>query len=139
MATVTTEPRLKLKPIPARGPRLLIVEDDPDHRWVLCALMKRMGYDCQVAKNGQEALELVEAFEPQMILMDLRMPVLDGLETTRRLKADARTRDIPVLVISGDATAPEIAAALRAGCEEVMAKPVVLPDLLERLNRHLDH
>src|SRR3954454_20975697 len=92
------------RPGPTRGPRILIVEDDPNCRWVLCALMRRMGYDCQVARDGREALELVESSEPQVILMDLMMPVLDGLEATRRLKADARTRGIPVLALTGNVT-----------------------------------
>src|SRR4051812_22210339 len=90
--------RTKARP---KGRRLLIVEDDPSNRWALCTLMNRMGYDCRVACDGREALEAVGDFGPQAILMDLGLPVLDGLEATRRLKADARTREIPVLAVSG--------------------------------------
>jgi hypothetical protein len=85
----------------ACGPRVLIVEDDPGSRWALCALMRKLGYDCRTATNGREALEVAGSFAPQAILMDVRLPVLDGLEATRRLKADARTRGIPVLALTG--------------------------------------
>lgn len=119
------------------APRILIVEDDPNSRWVLCALMRRLGYDCQVATNGQEAIELVERLGPKVILMDLMMPVLDGLETTRRLKADARTRGIPIMAITGNITAQGRLAAHRAGCDDCLTKPVVFQEFLARLNRLL--
>jgi len=126
-----------LKPECRQGARILIVEDDPNSRWVLCALLKRLGYLCQVATNGQEALEAVDEFGPQVILMDLMMPVLDGLEATRRLKSDARTRGIPILVLTGNVTPAGISDAHRAGCDGLLAKPIVLPDLLDRLQRYL--
>ena len=100
----------------SRGLRVLVVEDDPNSRWVLCALMRRLGYNCQVATNGEEALQMVESFAPQVILMDLMMPVLDGLEATRRLKADAKTRGIPVLALTGNVTPAGESAARMAGC-----------------------
>ncbi|MBX6315498.1 MAG: response regulator [Isosphaeraceae bacterium] len=118
-----------------RGLRVLIVEDDPNCRWVLCALMKRMGYECQVATDGQAALRMAEEFAPQVILMDLMMPVLDGWEATRRLKADERMRSIPVLALTGDATPDGESAARRAGCDDFVPKPIIFPDLLERLHR----
>src|SRR6478752_2996723 len=102
MTALATNPHKH--PGPPGGKRLLLVEDDPNSRWVLCALMRRLGYDCRAACNGAEALEVVEGFRPHAILMDLMMPVLDGLEATRRLKADARTRGIPILVLTGNAT-----------------------------------
>jgi two-component system, cell cycle response regulator DivK len=116
--------------------RVLVVEDDPNSRWVLCALLKRLGYACEVATDGREALEKVESFSPQVILMDLMMPVLDGLEATRRLKADARTRGIPVLALSGNVTPGGLSAARHAGCDDFVPKPVILSDLLDRLDRH---
>jgi CheY-like chemotaxis protein len=117
----------------------LIVEDDPNSRWVLCALLKRLGYDCCVATNGQEALDMVEDFGPQAILMDIMMPVLDGLEATTRLKANARTRGIPILALTGNVTPSGISAAQEAGCDDLLAKPIVLQDLITRLQRHLEH
>lgn len=117
-----------------QGLRILIVEDDPNSRWVLCALMRRLGYDCQVAVDGQEALLMVASFKPQAILMDLMMPVLDGLETTRRLKADATTRGIPILALTGNSTPIGERAARSAGCDDFLTKPVVFNDLLKRLH-----
>jgi two-component system, cell cycle response regulator DivK len=121
----------------AGAPRVLIVEDDPGSRWALCALMKRLGYDCQTATNGREALELAGSFAPQAILMDVRLPVLDGLEATRQLKADARTRGIPVLALTGYTSLQRRQAMHRAGCVEVLAKPIVVQELLDRLTHHL--
>jgi len=121
----------------AGEPRVLILEDDPGSRWVLCALMRRLGYDCRAATNGREALELAESFGPQAILMDVRLPELDGLEATRRLKADARTQGIPVLAVTGNTSPTRLSAARRAGCDEVLAKPIVFQELLDRLGRHL--
>jgi two-component system cell cycle response regulator DivK len=82
-------------------------------------------------------LEVAGSFAPQAILMDVRLPVLDGLEATRRLKADARTRGIPVLAVTGY-TAPQRRQAMRrAGCVEVLAKPIVVQELLDCLAHHL--
>ena len=119
-------------------PRVLIVEDDPSTLWVLCALMRRLGFDCEGATNGREALELVGSFDPQAILLDVRLPVLDGLEVTRRLKADARTRGIPVLAVTCDTSSLLVASARRAGCAAVLTKPIVVQDLLNRLDRLLE-
>jgi CheY-like chemotaxis protein len=118
------------------GLRVLVAEDDPSNRWVLCALLRRMGYDIRAAADGREALRLVRTFAPQVILMDLMMPVLDGLEATRRLKADARTRDIPVLALTGNVTPAGESAARRAGCDEFLHKPVILKELIDRLDAH---
>ena len=119
-------------------PRVLIAEDDPSSRGVLCALLRRLGYDCQVATNGEEALELVRRFEPQVILMDLMMPVLDGLEATRRLKSDIQTREIPILALTGNVTPQGRSAAHLAGCDDFLTKPVVLKDLIDQLQYHLE-
>ncbi len=122
---------------PASKARLLIVEDDPNSQWVLCALLKRLGFECRVANDGQEALEAVDQFRPEVILMDLMMPRLNGLEATRRLKSDERTRQIPILVLTGDWTSRNIEAANSAGCDDLLPKPVVLPELLGRIQKLL--
>jgi len=120
-----------------RNRRVLIVEDDPSSRWVLSALMKRWGYECEVASNGEEGLRKVQSFQPRMILMDLMMPVVDGIEAIRRLKSSAPTRDIPVLALSGNRTANGELAARDAGCDDFLAKPIVFQDLLERVESYL--
>lgn len=89
------------------------------------------------AADGVEGLELVDEFHPELVLMDLMMPGLDGLEATRRIKADPRTHDIPVLVLTGNATPSSFLAAAQAGCDECLAKPIVLTDLLDRVERLL--
>ena len=122
----------------AEGRKLLIVEDDPNSRRALGALLNRLGFDCRVAADGEEALESLETFAPDAIVMDMMMPILDGLETTRRLKADAKTRDVFVLVLSANSTPEGIADAFGAGCDDFLGKPVSLDDLLACLNHHLD-
>jgi CheY-like chemotaxis protein len=119
------------------GPRVLVVEDDPNTRWVLCALMKRSGYDCRAAADGEEALAMDGPFAPQVILMDAMMPGTDGIEATRRLKRDDRTRMIPVLILTGNLTPGNLSAAREAGCDDLVPKPVALPDLLQRLRKYL--
>jgi CheY-like chemotaxis protein len=122
---------------PGTGPRILIVEDDADTRWVMCSLMRRMGFHCETASDGEEALELAAEFEPQAILMDLMMPVLDGVEATRRLKADTRTCSIPVLAVTGCANPQRMTDASVVGCVDCLVKPVDLQDLVSRLQRHM--
>jgi len=117
--------------------RVLIVEDDANSRWVLAALLRRMGYDCRVATEGDEALQLIDGFTPDVILMDLMMPGLDGIETTRRLKADRRTRAIPVLALTANVTPAGETDARQAGCDDFVPKPVVFQDLLDRMRHHL--
>ncbi len=121
------------------GCRVLIAEDDPNSRWVLCALMKRLGFDCRTAANGREVLEQVEEFRPQVVLMDLMMPDLDGIEATRRLKSDLRTRDIPILALTGNVTSRNESAARDAGCDDFVPKPIVLPELVKRVRMQLRH
>lgn len=126
---------------PAAGPpvRVLIAEDDPHSRWALCLLMRRLGFECQTANDGVEVLALATQFQPDVILMDLMMPRLDGVEATRRLKADDRTRRIPVLVMTGNIAPAHQQAAHSAGCDDLIPKPLVLRDLLDRIERVVSH
>jgi CheY-like chemotaxis protein len=117
--------------------RVLVVEDDPNSRWALTALLKRMGYDCRTAEDGRQAIEAVSAFQPQIILMDLMMPGLDGLAATRQLKGDDATRAIPILAVSADDTPTGRAAALKAGCDDFVPKPIFFEDLIRRLRRQI--
>ena len=140
MTVMMTEPRGgKSKPVPPSGLRVLIAEDDPGSRWALSTLLGKLGYRCEVATNGREAIEKVEAFAPEAIVMDLMMPELGGLEATRLLKADRRTSGIPVLVLTALATTSGASEARSAGCDDFLTKPVVLPDLLASLRRLATH
>ncbi len=116
--------------------RVLIAEDDPGSRWALSTLLGKLGFDCEVATNGREVLEKVGSFGPEVIVMDLMLPVLNGLEATRLLKADARTRDIPILVLTANATTSGASEARHAGCDDFLTKPVELRDLLASLRRY---
>jgi CheY-like chemotaxis protein len=120
-----------------RGPRVLVVEDDPHSRWALCALFRRLGYDCRAAADGSEALRTVAEFAPRVILMDLMMPGIDGLEATRRLKANAATRPIPIVALTGNVTPSGESAARQAGCDDFVPKPVVFQDLIARVRDRL--
>jgi two-component system phosphate regulon response regulator PhoB len=131
MATLANHhpsPRNSREPI-----RILIVEDDPGSRWALGALFKRLGYHCVTAADGNEGLTLVDAFRPQIILTDMMMPGMDGLEFIRRLKADDRTRSIPVLMLTADATGLGESAARAAGCDGLLSKPIVMAELVSRI------
>jgi len=116
--------------------RVLIAEDDPGSRWALSTLLRKLGHDCAVACDGREAMAKVEAFAPQAIVMDLMMPVLTGLEATRLLKADPRTRAIPIVALSANVTGSGAREARRAGCDAFLTKPLALPDLLATLRAH---
>jgi two-component system cell cycle response regulator DivK len=120
----------------SRAIRVLVVEDDPNSRWLLCTLLKRMGFECRSAEDGQEALALVRSFTPEVIVMDLMLPVLDGLAATKQLKSDAATQNIPILALSADATDAGFDAARKAGCDDFMPKPVVLDALIHWVREH---
>jgi CheY-like chemotaxis protein len=122
---------------PTNVARILIVEDDPDSRRLLGNLLRRSGYECRLAADGQAALDQVADEVPDLILMDLMMPVLDGVEATRRLKADARTRAIPVVALTGNATPAGERAARGAGVDAFLTKPVIFPQLLAQLEAML--
>jgi len=113
-----------MPPVPARL-RVLIADDNDDNRLVVRIMLERKGWDVLEAINGLEALELASRELPALILMDFRMPGMDGLEATRRLKAAIATRDIPVVALSADGSGGGLReSALSAGCEECLNKPI---------------
>jgi CheY-like chemotaxis protein len=119
------------KPTPAEGssPLVLIVEDYEDARAMYAEFLKLSGFRVAEAVNGVEALQLAFDLRPDVILMDLALPRLDGWEATRQLKADARTRHIPVVALTGHALASHVESARQAGCDAFVSKPC-LPDAL---------
>jgi two-component system cell cycle response regulator DivK len=104
--------------------KILYVEDIAENVYVLKARLKRAGYTILVATNGVEGVAMAKAKQPSLILMDLGMPVLDGWEATRQLKAAPETRHIPVIALSAHAMAGEREKALAAGCDEFDTKPI---------------
>jgi CheY-like chemotaxis protein len=119
--------------------KVLVVDDEANSRRTLCQLLQKSGYFCAVAANGAQALELVHSFHPHAIIMDLMMPVLDGFETTRRLKQCRETSAIPVLAVTAMATDQYRQEARNSGVDDFLAKPINLDELLLRLRHRLDH
>lgn len=117
--------------------RVLLVEDAPFLRYAFGRLLRMHGFDVREATDGKEALDCMSGFRPQLVLTDLMMPVMDGVELIRRLRADPATAALPVVAITADATEQAERLARDAGAVDVITKPIDLPALLERL-RDLD-
>ena len=113
--------------------RILYVEDNEDNIYMLSARLTRKGYEVIVATDGDQGVARARSDAPALILMDLSLPVLDGWEATRRLKALAETRDIPVIALSSHAMAGDREAALAAGCDDFDTKPVEFTRLLGKI------
>ncbi len=113
--------------------KILYVEDNEDNLYMLSNRLTRRGYQVVVARTGEEGIAMARSEEPALILMDLSLPVIDGWEATRQLKAEALTRTIPVIALSAHAMAGDREKALAAGCDDYDTKPVELPRLLEKI------
>ena len=122
---------------PAR-PRVLLVDDYPDAREMYSEYLQFSGFDVVEAANGIEALQSALERTPDIILMDLSLPVMDGWEATRRLKADDRTASIPVVALTGHALAGISEGAKRAGCDAFVTKPCLPEDLVKEIRKVLD-
>jgi signal transduction histidine kinase/ActR/RegA family two-component response regulator len=120
---------------PAR--RIVVADDVPANRLMLCEMLRRLGFDVHEAADGQEALEQVRCLQPDLLLMDVRMPKLDGLEATVQLRQDAATRALPVVLVSANASAADRAKGLAAGAVDFLAKPVDHEQLLAVLAAQL--
>jgi CheY-like chemotaxis protein len=113
--------------------RVLVVDDDRALRTYMRLILRNAGYMTDEACNGLEALERVNLIRPDIILLDLMMPVMDGLETCRRLKQDPETKYIPILIVTVIESGPQKEAALSLGCNDFMTKPVKQQELLYKL------
>ena len=116
-----------------RPQRILVVDDSSDVRQLWKVWLGFWGFLVDEAENGCEAIRKARAQRPEVILMDVAMPVLDGISATALLKADQRTADVPVLAISANVFPPIPARALAAGCEVFVPKPVDPDDLIEHV------
>jgi CheY-like chemotaxis protein len=114
-------------------PKILLVEDNENNRDMLSRRLRRKDYEVVIAVDGAEACAKAEAEKPDLILMDLHLPVLDGWEATRRLKNAHQTRPIPIIALTADAMSGDREKALLAGCDDYDTKPVELPRLLEKM------
>jgi two-component system cell cycle response regulator DivK len=119
-------------------PCVLLVDDYPDAREMYSEYLQYSGFDVIEAGNGIEALQQAIDREPDIILMDLSLPVMDGWEATRRLKADRRTARIPVVALTGHALAGISEGARRAGCDAFVTKPCLPEDLVKEIRKVLE-
>ena len=130
--------RTEMTRINGERPRVLLVDDYPDAREMYSEYLKFSGFDVVEASNGVEALQRAIENTPDIILMDLSLPVMDGWEATRRLKEDARTSDIPVVALTGHALAGMFEGAKRAGCDAFVTKPCLPEDLVKEIRSVLN-
>jgi CheY-like chemotaxis protein len=114
-------------------PRLLLVEDNEMNRDMLSRRLERKGYEVFLAVDGQQGVDLARANLPDLILMDMSLPVIDGWEATRQLKAEEATRAIPVIALTAHAMAGDRDKAMEAGCDDYDTKPIDLPRLLGKI------
>jgi len=119
--------------------RVLLVDDYPDAREMYTEYLEFSGFDVVEAADGMEAVQRAVDEAPDIILMDLSLPVMDGWEATRRLKADERTAGIPVVAFTGHALAGISDDARKAGCEAFVTKPCLPEDLVKEIRKVLDH
>jgi CheY-like chemotaxis protein len=119
-------------------PLVLVVEDYQDAREMYAAYLQFSGFDVAEATNGVEAIEKAQTLMPDIVLMDLALPRMDGWEATRRLKSDERTKNIPVVALTGHALAGHAEGARQAGCDAFVTKPCLPDALVAEIKRLLD-
>lgn len=122
----------------APKPRVMVVDDYPDAREMYSEYLEYCGFEVVQAANGMEALQRAVEAQPDIILMDLSLPVMDGWEATRRLKAERRTARIPVVALTGHALAGISEGAKKAGCDAFVTKPCLPEDLVKEIRRVLE-
>jgi CheY-like chemotaxis protein len=125
---MTTEP----------GPLILVVDDYQDAREMYAEYLQYSGFRVAEAKNGNEAVTQARSLKPDLILMDLSLPGMDGWEATRVLKADEETKHIPIVALTGHALAGASEGARKAGCDSFVTKPCLPDDLVVEVRRMLD-
>jgi two-component system, cell cycle response regulator DivK len=117
--------------------RILVVEDQPDNRRILRDLLGNAGYELIEAETGEEALTALEAQRPDLILMDIQLPVMDGYEATRRIRSKPELKSIPIIAVTSYALAGDEAKALAVGCTAYITKPFSPRALLAKVQEYL--
>ena len=117
---------------------ILVVEDQEDNRQILRDLLSSTDYEMVEAENGQEALDAVARKRPDLILMDIQLPVMDGYEATRRIKANPDWQSIPVIVVTSYALSGDAEKARAAGCDDYVTKPYSPRQLLAKIREYLE-
>ena len=119
-------------------PLVLVVDDFDDNRTMYSEYLQFQGFRVAEAVNGEEAIARARELMPSLIVMDLSLPVMDGWEATRRLKADPKTRSIVVVALTGHAEPAHAKKALDAGCDDFVAKPCLPDQLVATIRKHVD-
>jgi two-component system cell cycle response regulator DivK len=114
--------------------KILLVEDNEMNRDMLSRRLERKGHQVFIAVNGQQAIDFAAAEKPDLILMDMSLPVMDGWEATRRLKAGEATKQIPIIALTAHAMPEDERKSREAGCDDYDTKPIELPRLLEKMD-----
>jgi CheY-like chemotaxis protein len=117
---------------------ILIVDDNPQNLKLARVLLRSEGFEVRTAVHAEEALKVLDAFQPRLILMDLQLPGMDGLELTRRLKADPQTREILIVALTAYAMKGDEEKALAAGCDDYVPKPIDTEQLPKRIRALLE-
>jgi CheY-like chemotaxis protein len=117
------------------GKHILLVEDNVLNRDMMVRRLTRAGLQVVTAGNGQQALDMMHAEQPCVVLMDMNLPILDGWAASRRAKEDEKIRDIPIIALTAHATAAHRQYALEAGCDDYATKPVDFPGLLIKIRK----
>ena len=118
--------------------KILLVEDNEMNRDMLSRRLVRKGYEVSIAVDGRQGVEMAQSDAPDLILMDMSFPVLDGWEATRQIKNADATRHIPVIALTAHAMSGDRERALEAGCDDYDTKPIELPRLLEKIETMLN-
>jgi len=117
--------------------RILVVEDQADNRQIIRDMLAATDYEITEAEDGEQALAAVAKERPDLILMDIQLPIMDGYEVTRRIKADPALRSIPVIAVTSYALSGEAEKACAAGCADYVPKPYSPRQLLAKIRQHL--
>jgi CheY-like chemotaxis protein len=120
-----------------RPPLILVVDDFEDNRLMYAEYLQSNGFRVAEAVNGEEAVRQTKALLPAVVVMDLSLPVMDGWEATRQIKADPTTKDIRVIALTGHAEPAHVKKALEAGCDDFVSKPCLPADLLVKVREQL--
>ena len=118
--------------------KILYVEDNEDNVYMLNRRLKRKGFDVIIANDGLQGFEMAKTESPDIILMDLSLPVMDGWTATRKIKADEQLKHIPVIALSAHAMEEHKQSALESGCDDYDTKPVDMSRLMEKINQALE-
>ena len=117
--------------------RILVVEDQPDSRQIIHDMLAPTDYEMTAAENGEQALAAIAKQRPDLILMDIQMPIMDGYAATRRIKADPALRLIPIIAVTSYALSGEEKKARAAGCDDYVPKPFSPRELLAKIRQYL--